>query len=192
MDAVEAEQLLMRVPSNRSTAVPSRKELGAYYTDAAVASFLVCWAVVMGHETVLDPSCGDGVFLTTAAERIRRLGGDATGQVRGVEIDDTAYRRLTLRAVDGLESPRVIHAGAVAPNTLHLVRLRPDCGVHILDLAAAWQTSLTALSCELEGHSLGGGMLKLEPTEARRMVIAMPALEPEMLDRAAVELDNLL
>ncbi len=53
-----------------------RKELGAYYTDVSIASFLLRWAVKTGQETVLDPSSGDGVFLSEAARRIRDLGGN--------------------------------------------------------------------------------------------------------------------
>ena len=32
----------------------------------------------------------------------------------------------------------------------------------------AWQHPVCRLSCELEGHLLGGGMLKLEPGEVAR------------------------
>ena len=65
-------------------------------------------------------------------------------------------------------------AEAVAPNTLHVVRFRPDMSFSARTLAAFWQTSLTSLSVELEGHALGGGMLKLEPGEARRVLLATP------------------
>jgi adenine-specific DNA-methyltransferase len=65
-------------------------------------------------------------------------------------------------------------AGAVAPNTLHVVRFRPQVDISAQALAAFWQTSLTSLSAELEGHALGGGMLKLEPGEAQRVLIATP------------------
>ena len=65
-------------------------------------------------------------------------------------------------------------AGAVAPNTLHVVRFKPGAAVPARTLAAFWQTSLTSLSAELEGHALGGGMLKLEPSEARRVLVATP------------------
>ena len=65
-------------------------------------------------------------------------------------------------------------AGAVAPNTLHVVRFKPGTAVPAKTLAAFWQTSLTSLSVELEGHALGGGMLKLEPGEARRVLVATP------------------
>ncbi len=90
--------------------------------------------------------------------------------------------------------PRLVanEAGAVAPNTLHIVRLRSGCQRTILHLAAAWQTSLTALSCEMEGHSLGGGLLKLEPLEAGRVMIAVPDSEPGELEGLAGELDHLL
>jgi adenine-specific DNA-methyltransferase len=60
----------------------------------------------------------------------------------------------------------------VAPNTLHLVR----CGRRrrTSGFLAGWYSSLTRLSCELEGHALGGGMLKLEPSEAERVLVALP------------------
>jgi len=61
------------------------------------------------------------------------------------------------------------HALAYAPNTLHVVRMRPLVDMPPLALAALWQTSLTRLSVEIEGHALGGGMLKLEPNEAKRV-----------------------
>ena len=40
-------------------------------------------------------------------------------------------------------------------------------------LSTAWGSQAGRLSCELEGHPLGGGMLKLEPGEARQ-VLLMP------------------
>ena len=63
-------------------------------------------------------------------------------------------------------------AGAVAPNSLHIVRMRSDQSVTGQRLAALWQNSLTRLSAEIEGHALGGGMLKLEPKEAANVLLA--------------------
>lgn len=62
-------------------------------------------------------------------------------------------------------------AKAVAPNTLHVVRCRPQSTVPAPQLAAAWHSALTSLSCEIEGHGMGGGMLKLEPRESARLLI---------------------
>lgn len=38
-------------------------------------------------------------------------------------------------------------------------------------LSTAWGSAAGRLSCELEGHPLGGGMLKLEPGEARNVLL---------------------
>lgn len=89
----------------------------------------------------------------------------------------------------------VNEAGAVAPNTLHIVRLLPGVlsgAERALQLAVAWQSSLTGLSCEMEGHSLGGGLLKLEPKEARRVAVACPDLQPEQVRALAEQLDALV
>lgn len=71
-------------------------------------------------------------------------------------------------------SPKLVRnaVGYVAPNTLHIVRFSRT--VHWSPFLAGWQSSLTKLSCEIEGHALGGGLLKLEPTEAENVRIALP------------------
>ncbi|MDW8424854.1 MAG: N-6 DNA methylase [Meiothermus sp.] len=78
---------------------PSAKALGAYYTDTAVARFLVRWALRSPHETLADPAFGGGVFLAAASERLRQLGGQARGQIFGVELDEAVHRQ-TARALE--------------------------------------------------------------------------------------------
>ncbi len=85
----------------------------------------------------------------------------------------------------------VNEAGAVAPNSLYGLRLKAP-GQSALALAALWQTSLTRLSAELEGHPLGGGALKLEPAEAEQVLLAGAGLAPKRLLELALELDALL
>ena len=43
-------------------------------------------------------------------------------------------------------------------------------------LSVAWGSPVGRLSCEIEGHPLGGGMLKLEPGEARNVLLAPDAM----------------
>jgi len=50
-------------------------------------------------------------------------------------------------------------------------------------LLRGWQHPLSRLSQELEGHPLGGGMLKLEPGEARRVHLALPPLRMSKSER---------
>ncbi|HEV2342207.1 MAG TPA: N-6 DNA methylase [Candidatus Acidoferrales bacterium] len=73
-----------------------QKVLGAYYTDEAVATFIAGWALRSRSDSALDPSCGDGVFLSAAFQRLRRL-GNQTGQILGVDIDRVALRAARLR-----------------------------------------------------------------------------------------------
>ena len=60
-------------------------------------------------------------------------------------------------------------AGATCTNALHAIHLRNGrSGERLLE---SWGSAYVQLSCELEGHALGGGMLKLEPKEAGRVVL---------------------
>ena len=85
-------------------------------------------------------------------------------------------------------------AEAVTPNSLHVVRLRPQSPFSALTLALLWQTSLTSLSVELEGHALGGGLLKLEPSEAKSVLLAYPERTKfeTVSQKAFREVDSLL
>jgi len=80
---------------------------------------------------------------------------------------------------------------AVAPNSLHVVRLRPQAGLSMESIAALWHTSLPALSAEIEGHALGGGMLKLEPKEAENVMVGGCGEEAK-LRSLSVELDEMV
>jgi adenine-specific DNA methylase len=59
-------------------------------------------------------------------------------------------------------------AGVLNTNTLHGVRTVPD--LDPAALAVGFFNSLTLLSAELVGRSYGGGVLKLEPTEAEALL----------------------
>ncbi len=59
-------------------------------------------------------------------------------------------------------------AGISCTNSVHSVQLRNRRLAS--KLLPQWSSPFVKLSCELEGHALGGGMLKLEPREAGRVV----------------------
>lgn len=90
------------------------------------------------------------------------------------------------------DGPRLVSnlAGCVGTNSVHVVHLT---GAVTMDqLMRRWSEPLTALSCELEGHPLGGGMLKIEPREASRVLLAngTPASpsECELISEAVLRL----
>lgn len=65
------------------------KTLGSVYTPPRVAAALVRWAVRSPDDTVLDPACGEGVFLSAAQTRLADLGNTRPVCV-GVDIDPFA------------------------------------------------------------------------------------------------------
>jgi len=76
------------------------------------------------------------------------------------------------------EHPRLVlnEAKALSTNTIHGVQISNDVDGEAL--AAGFYNSLTLLSAELEGRSYGGGVLKLEPTDAENLLL--PPLSPEL------------
>lgn len=77
------------------------KARGAFYTAPAIATFLSRWALRKSTDRVLEPSCGDGVFLTAATERLEQLGGSPANVV-GVELkpDEVAKAKRLAPAAD--------------------------------------------------------------------------------------------
>lgn len=65
---------------------------GGYYTSSDLTRWIVEWAIRTADDRVLEPSCGDGAFLSAAADQMLALGvtGQAVDkQLVGVEIIET-------------------------------------------------------------------------------------------------------
>ena len=60
-------------------------------------------------------------------------------------------------------------ADCACPNSLHTVLLKDKA--MLPRIQAALRSGLFQFSCEIEGHPLGGGMLKLEPREAGNILV---------------------
>lgn len=67
-----------------------RKARGAFFTPPAIADYLADWAVEGDSAaTVLDPTCGEAVFLEAAGRKLSALGAtrqDLGRQVLGVDL----------------------------------------------------------------------------------------------------------
>ena len=70
------------------------------------------------------------------------------------------------------QGPRLVGnaAGVTCTNSIHAVHFLHQADA--MRYVSNWANELTTLSCELEGHALGGGVLKIEPAEARRVLMA--------------------
>src|SRR6266446_8176456 len=96
----DEEQIeLLGIPSKEATTAvgevpPTRYQLnravekvrGAVYTPPRIASALTRWAVRSKDDRVLDPACGEGVFLSAARTRLGDLGARKPVCI-GVDID---------------------------------------------------------------------------------------------------------
>lgn len=105
---VNKKKVVNTVQTNygRFTELDEVKMRGGYYTSYAVAEWLCAWAIRLPTDRVLEPSCGDGVFLDAAAKRLALLGActDAIAlQMTGVEIIAAEAEQARARLQDALE-----------------------------------------------------------------------------------------
>ncbi|NLO05605.1 MAG: N-6 DNA methylase [candidate division WS1 bacterium] len=101
--------------------------------------------------------------------------------IPGVEKTPSAF----ITCMSGRETRLSINrAGAVCTNSVLAVTLRRR--IPQTDLLRAWQHPLSRLSQELEGHPLGGGMLKIEPGEARRVHLPLTPFRASKTEEQAI------
>lgn len=122
-----------------------------------------------------------------AMERYKCRVRDPWYVIPGVDQVPSAF----ITCMSGRESRMAINrAGAVCTNSVLAVTLKKR--VAQTDLLRAWRHPLARLGQELEGHPLGGGMLKLEPGETRRVHLPMrhfrTTRDEEMMLREAIDL----
>lgn len=100
-----------------SKTAPSYQKLrGGYYTPKPIADFLAHWAIQSPTAEVLEPSCGDGVFLESAFEALVNNGARrarAAEFLHGVEFDGDEGRKAAARieALGGRPSMFFIRTG---------------------------------------------------------------------------------
>lgn len=109
-EALPAERLRMKQR-------PSYTKLrGGYYTPRVISDFLAAWAIRSRNTTVLEPSCGDGLFIEAIADRMHKLRASKeqiARQITAYEIDDVESAKATFRLRSrGIEKRRIqIHTG---------------------------------------------------------------------------------
>ena len=190
---------------HKADAAPSdehAKTLGAFYTDAQVADFLVWWGVRSRHDTVMDPSFGGGVFLRSACKRLVKLGGRPRKQVCGAEVDSNVHARIAEKLSDefGVDRRKLfrrdffaLDAGAAGkvdavvgnPPFIRYQRFSGEtrrtalaraasCGVHLTELSSSWAPFLVHSMAMLKD---GGRLAMVVPMEIGHAAYARPVLE---------------
>lgn len=67
---------------------------GGYYTHLDIASFLTKWVLDIHPEHILEPSCGDGIFI----EALSQLTSNHVKSITAVEIEAEEAAKASLRA----------------------------------------------------------------------------------------------
>lgn len=122
-------------------------------------------------------------YLQTADAETAKLTYKCRNRTPWYSVPDVHTPDFFLTYMSGTE-PNLVRneAGCTGTNSVHMIRLRGEQSARFLELA--WRSNFVRLSCELEGHPLGGGMLKLEPREAGR--ILLPPGDMEAFDETIV------
>jgi hypothetical protein len=112
-------------------------------------------------------------YLDTEAGHLARQAYKCRVRDPWYSVPDVQVPDFFLSYMSGLEAGLVRNdAKCSCTNSVHSVRVHPS--VDSSELLDTWKAPFVKLSTELEGHPLGGGMLKLEPREAGK--IALPSL----------------
>lgn len=110
-------------------------------------------------------------YLDSPAGRIARTAYKCRVREPWYSVPDVTVPDGFLTYMSG-ESVQVIGNAArcVGTNSVHVVHMKDGCSFRRTQ--SRFESVLTQLSCELEGHPLGGGMLKVEPREAQRLLLS--------------------
>lgn len=77
-----------------------RKARGAFFTPPELADAISAFAIATAHDRVLEPSCGEGEFIASAAKRLHSLGAstrDIDGCIQGNELHAATAEAATAR-----------------------------------------------------------------------------------------------
>lgn len=108
-------------------------------------------------------------YLDSSAGREARTGYKCRNRSPWYAVPDVQVPDYMMSYMSGRTANLVRNsAGVTCTNSVHSVRLRDKALA--AKLLPHWSSPFVRLSCELEGHALGGGMLKLEPREASRIL----------------------
>ncbi|MDQ3915820.1 MAG: N-6 DNA methylase [Actinomycetota bacterium] len=142
------------------------------------------------HELLFVPRAGKKLSAEEAAYvelgRLRNVDGRYKCRVRApwYVVPSVEFPDVILSVFCELPLLMVNDGGFAASNSLLCGYMR--AGWDAPGFAASWYTSLTALQCELQVHSLGGGVLVLVPSEARNVRTVRPGdPPPNHLERVA-------
>ena len=80
--------------------VDKQKLRGGYYTPIELSDYLTKWAIRVGDERILEPSCGDGNFIDSILRKLavlKKNGNKISSKITAVEIEDNELSKAKAR-----------------------------------------------------------------------------------------------
>ena len=116
-----------------------------------------------------DPPASVRRYLDSGPGRAAREAYKCRSRAPWYAVPDVQIPDYILTYMSG-RTPQLVRneAGVTCTNTVHSIRVTDETLAR--RLLPCWSDDFVQLSCELEGHPLGGGMLKLEVREAARVM----------------------
>ena len=171
-------------PTVRNGRVLPHRELTAATIDEWLRRDQPMMLLRVPKRAEIPPSVAD--YLATEQGKRARQAYKCRTRHPWYSVPDVKVPDFFLTYMSGREPSLVRNsASATCTNALHAVRVFDERDVNLIE--RRWTSPFVRLSCELEGHPLGGGMLKLEPREAARIVL--PRSE-NISTRVLIEIDE--
>jgi adenine-specific DNA-methyltransferase len=86
-----------------------KKLRGGYYTPKDITTFITKWVISKDTTNILEPSCGDGQFISAAIHRLLELKTDPdkiTSKITGIEINPSEARKASKQFTEHSLNPR--------------------------------------------------------------------------------------
>lgn len=88
---------------------------GGYYTPKIIADFLSKWAIRSVHDSILEPSGGDGIFVESAIDRLKLLGPNSEGigsKMLAIELDPAEAGKI----IDKIQKRQIANPHSIVIN----------------------------------------------------------------------------
>jgi adenine-specific DNA-methyltransferase len=82
----------------------AEKLRGGFYTEPSIASFLIRWIKVSNPTTILEPSCGDGVFLSEiATQHVSSMDQVVAFEINAAEAEKARHRTIPSASITTID-----------------------------------------------------------------------------------------
>lgn len=80
---------------------------GGYYTPEKISEFIATWAIRTVNDEILEPSCGDGSFLSAVVNKMQNIGASKQQikkRITGIELDDIEAKKASQYGTEVIQS----------------------------------------------------------------------------------------